>query len=146
MMQNQLVDGVVERMIVLMAAYESNRAMSLEIHDMAKAIQAKTSGISENFAELNRSFSMAKLGIHPCQSMHTRAEPNLNLPQMRSSVNGCQHQIHLQTITKHALSDKLRLAIGSFRAAISQSGKRTGILFSGYTVFRGAAKLSYAPQ
>ena len=133
-------------MIVLMAAYESNRAMSLEIHDMSRVIQAKTSEISENFAELKRAFSMAKLGIHPCQPMHTRAEPNLNLPQMPCSIDGCQHQIHLQTITKHALSDKLQLAIGSFRAAISQSGKRTGILFSGYMVFRGAAKQSYAPQ
>lgn len=133
-------------MEVLIAAYESNRAMSLEIHEMSRVIQAKTSEISEDFAKLKLSFSIAKLGIHCCQPMRTRVDLDSNLPQMTSSVDGCQHQIHLQTITKHAPSGKVRLAIGSFKAAISQSGKRTGILFSGYTVFQGAAKPSYAPR
>ena len=129
-----------------MITYESNRAISLETNEMARVIQAKTSEMSEDFAELKLSFSMAKLGIYHCQHMGTRAELDDNLPQMTSFVNGCQHQIHLRTTTKHAISDKLRLAIGSFRAAISQSGKTTSILFFGYTVFPGAAKLSYAPQ
>ena len=129
-----------------MVAYESNRAVGLETNEMARVIQAKTSEMSEDFAELKFSFSTANLGIYHCQSMRTRAELNANLPQMTNSLNGCQHQIHLQIITKHALSDKPRLAIGSLRAAISQSGKRTRILFFGYTVFPGAVKLSYAPQ
>lgn len=120
--------------------------MTSEIHDMSQVIKAKTAEISQEFGTLNRAFSMAKLGIHHCQLMRFRVELNANFPQMTSSVDGCQHQIHLQTITKHALSGKLRLAIGSFRAVISQSGSRIGILFSGYTVFLGAAKLSYAPQ
>lgn len=129
-----------------MVAYESNRAMTSEIHDMSQVIQAKTSEISQDFGTLQRAFSMAKLGIHHCPLMRVRVELIANFPQMISSVDGCQHQIHPQIITKHALSDKLRLAIGSFRAAISQIGNTTGILFSGYTVFLGAAKLSYAPQ
>lgn len=129
-----------------MVAYESNRAMTSEIHDMSQVIQAKTSEISQDFGTLKRAFSTAKLGIHHCQPMRTRVELNANLPQMTSSVDGFQHRIHLQTIMKHALSGKLRLAIGSFRAAISQSGNRTGIRFSGYMAFPGAAKLSYAPQ
>ena len=129
-----------------MVAYELNRAVGLETNEMARFIQAKTSEIGEDFAELKLSFSMAKLGIYHCQPMRTRAELNANPLQMPSSIGGCQHQIHLQTITKHALSDKLRLAIGSFKAAVSQSGKRTGILFYGYMVFLVAAKRSYAPQ
>ena len=113
---------------------------------MVRLIQAKTSEISEDFAKLELSFSMSKLGIHHCQPMHTRTKPDPNLRQMESSVNGYQHQIHLRTTTKHALSDNLRLAIGSYGAVISRSGKRTGILYSGYMVFPGAAKLSYALQ
>ena len=129
-----------------MVAYESNRAMTFEIHEMSRTIQAEMSGISEGVARLDSSFSMVKLGIYHCQPMRTRAELNAHSLQMPSSIDGCQPQIHLQTITKHALSVKLRLAIGSLRVANLRSGKRTRILFSGYTVFPGAAKLSYAPQ
>ena len=129
-----------------MVAYESIRAVGLETQEMVRLIQAKTSEMSDDFAKLELCFSIAKLGNHHCQTMHSRTEPDSNSPQMKSSANGCQHQIHLRTITKHALSDKLRLAIGSYGAAISRNGKRTRILFFGYMAFRGAAKPSYAPQ
>ena len=133
-------------MIVLTVAYESNRAMTLDIHNMSRVIQVKTSELNEDFSTLKQAFSMAKLGMHHCQFMRTCVELNANLSQMTGSVDGCQHQIHLQTIMKHALSGKLRLAIGSSRAAISQSGKRIEIPFSGYMVFPGAARQFYAPQ
>ena len=120
--------------------------MTLNIHDMSQIIQLKTSQISEDIGTLKQAFSTAKLGIHHCQPMRTRVELNANLPQMTDSVDGCQHQIHLQTIMKHALSGKLGLAIGSFGVVVSQSGKRTKTLFSGYTVFPGAAKPYYALQ
>ncbi len=61
-----------------MVAYVLNRGMSLEIHDMSRVIQARTSEMSEDFGRLNLSFSMAKLGIHPCQLMRTRAELDAN--------------------------------------------------------------------
>ena len=129
-----------------MVAHDSIRSVGLETQEMVRLIQAKTSEISEDFAKLELSFSVAKLGIHHCQPMHNRTEPDPSSPQMKSSVNGYQLQIHLPTITKHALSDKFRLAIGSYGAAVSRSGKRTRILVSGYMAFPDAAKLSYAPQ
>lgn len=63
-----------------MVAYESNRAVGLETNEMARVIQAKTSEMSEDFAELKSSFSMAKLGIYHCQPIRTRAKPNASLP------------------------------------------------------------------
>ena len=129
-----------------MVAYALNRAVGLETNEMARVIRAKTSEMNEGFADFRVSFSQTKLGIYHGHPTPTREEFDANTFQMPSSINGCQHQIHLRTITKHALSDKLRLAIGSSRAAITQNGKRARILFSGYTAFPGVAKLFYAQQ
>ena len=63
-----------------MVAYESNRAVGLETNEMARVIQGRTAKMSEDFAELKLSFSMAKLGIYHCQPMRTRAELTANLP------------------------------------------------------------------
>ena len=45
-----------------MIAYESVRAIGLETNEMARIIQAKTSELCGDLAELKTSFSLAKLG------------------------------------------------------------------------------------
>lgn len=72
------MDGILELIIVLMVTYESNRTMTLDIHNMARVIQVQTSELSEDFSTLKQAFSMAKLGIHFCQFMRTRVELNAN--------------------------------------------------------------------
>ena len=57
---------IFERMIVLMVAYESNRAMTLDIHNMSRVIQVETSELREDFDTLKQAFSMARLGILHC--------------------------------------------------------------------------------